>query len=185
MLFASQAATAIATAPSSEPGADLKALVDTSPIGVAVFDARTGNLKSLNREMTRLVESLRTPGHPSEALLKVITGRRADGREIALDRLPLAHELSVAETVRAEEIVLSVPDGRSVVARLNATPDSLGGRHGRVGRGHDAGPRAASGAGAIARGVPGHGKPRVCARLLTSIKGASATVLATAGIGSV
>ena len=55
----------------------------------------------------------------------MITCRRADGREIALDQLPLAQELSAAETVRAEEIVLSVPDGQSVTALLNATPIHL------------------------------------------------------------
>ena len=51
-----------------------------------------------------------------------IACRRADGREIALDRLPLAQALDSAETVRAEEIVLSVPDGRSVTTLINSTP---------------------------------------------------------------
>ncbi len=126
VLFASQAAAAIANARTyraeRRARADLEALVETSPVGVAVFDARTGTLVSLNREATRIVESLRMPGHPPEALLQVITCRRADGREIALDRLPLAGELSSAETVRAEEVELSVPDGRSVTTLINATP---------------------------------------------------------------
>ena len=39
-----------------------------------------------------------------------------------LDRLPLARALDRAETVRAEEVVLSVPDGRSVTTLINATP---------------------------------------------------------------
>ena len=104
VLFASQAATAIANARThraeQRARADLEALVDTSPVGVAVFDARTGNLKSLNREMTRLVESLRTPGHPTEALLKVITCRRADGREIALlNATPIHSEDGTVESV--------------------------------------------------------------------------------------
>ena len=104
VLFASQAATAIANARThraeQRARADLEALVDTSPVGVAVFDARTGNLKSLNREMTRLVESLRTPGHPTEALLNVITCRRADGREIALlNATPIHSEDGTVESV--------------------------------------------------------------------------------------
>ena len=104
VLFASQAATAIANARThraeQRARADLEALVDTSPVDVAVFDARTGNLKSLNREMTRLVESLRTPGHPTEALLKVITCRRADGREIALlNATPIHSEDGTVESV--------------------------------------------------------------------------------------
>ena len=52
----------------------------------------------------------------------MLTFRRADGREIALDEFPLAQALSTGETVRAEEIVLQIPDGRSVTTVVNATP---------------------------------------------------------------
>ena len=120
VLFAAQAATAIANARTYR--ADLEALIETSPVGVVVFEARTGNLVSLNREATRIVKSLCGPGQSVEQLLGVITCRRADGREIALDRLPLARALDRAETVRAEEVVLSVPDGRRVTTLINATP---------------------------------------------------------------
>ena len=126
VLFASQAATAIANARTHRDErsarADLEALVETSPVGVVVFDALTGNPVSLNREATRIVKSLCGPGQSAEQLLGVITCRRADGREIALDRFPLAGQLSSAETVRGEEIVLSTPDGRSVKTLINATP---------------------------------------------------------------
>ena len=57
-----------------------------------------------------------------EQLLEVVVCRRGDGREIRLDELPLADEFRNAETVRAEEIELSVPDGRSVTTLVNATP---------------------------------------------------------------
>ena len=43
-------------------------------------------------------------------------------REVSLAEFPLAEQLSSAETVRAEEIVLSVPDGRRVTTLINATP---------------------------------------------------------------
>ncbi len=126
VLFASQAATAIANARTyraeQRARADLEALVETSPVGVVVFDARTGGLVSLNREARRIVESLCSSGQSAEQLLEVLTCRRADGREFALDRLPLARVLDSAETVRAEEIELSVPDGRSVTTLINATP---------------------------------------------------------------
>ena len=72
--------------------------------------------------MSRIVEGLRTPGLPAEQLLEVMTCRFGDGREIALDAFPLARALGSAETVRAEEIMLSVPDGRSVATLVNATP---------------------------------------------------------------
>ena len=126
VLFAAQAAAAIANARTyraeRRARADLEALIETSPVGVVVFEARTGDPVSLNREARRIVEGLCLPGQTAEQLLKTITCRRADGREIALDRLPLARALSGAETVRAEEIVLSVPDGRSVTTLINATP---------------------------------------------------------------
>ena len=126
LVFAAQAAAAIAHARAyrdeRRARADLEALVDTSPVGVVVFNGRTGRLVSLNREAKRIAESLRQPGQPPEALLKVITCRRADGREIALDQFPLEQTLPSVEKVRGEEIVLSVPDGRRVTVLLNVTP---------------------------------------------------------------
>ena len=126
MLFASQAAAAIVNARTyraeQRTRADLEALIDTSPVGVVVFDARTGNPVSFNREAARIVEGLMMPDRPVENLLEVVTYRRADGREIALGEFALARELSSGETVRAEEMVLSVPDGRSVTTLVNATP---------------------------------------------------------------
>ena len=126
VLFASQAATAIANARTyraeQRAHAGLEALIETSPVGVTVFDAQTGDLVSINREARRIVEGLCLPGQTAEQLLETITCRRADGREIALARLPLARALSGAETVRAEEIALSAADGRSVTTLINATP---------------------------------------------------------------
>ena len=126
VLFASQAAAAIANARTyrdeQRARADLEALIETSPVGVVVFDAKKGNPKSVNREARRIVEGLHMPGRTLEELLEVITFRRADGREVDLNQLSLPQELSNAETVRAEEIVISHPDGRSVTTLLNATP---------------------------------------------------------------
>ena len=126
VLFASQAAAAIANARThrdeQRARADLEALVDTSPVGMVVFDAGTGRAVSFNREARRIVDSLRTFGQPPEQLLNVLTCRCSDRREVALDVAPLAHALRSGETVRAEEIELSVPDGRSVSTLLSATP---------------------------------------------------------------
>ena len=126
VLFASQAATAIANARTyraeQRARADLEALIETSPVGVVVFDVGTGHPVSLNREARRIVESLCNPGQSAEDLLGILTCRFADGREIALDEFPLARALSSAETVRAEEIVLTTPDGRSITMLVNATP---------------------------------------------------------------
>ena len=126
VMFSAQAATAIANARThryeQRARADLEALVDTSPVGVAVFNARTGKPVSFNREAKRIVEFLLTPGRAPEQLLEIITCRRADGQEVSLEKHPLAQTLSTATTVRAEEMVLQVPDGRSVTTLVNVTP---------------------------------------------------------------
>ena len=124
--FASQAARVIANArryrEEQHARSDLEALVDTAPIGVTVFDARSGDLVSVNREAQRIVSTLQEPGQHAADLLRVMTVRRADGREFSLQEFTVAEALTPAETVRAEEIVMHVPDGRSVTALMNATP---------------------------------------------------------------
>ena len=126
LLFATQAAAAIAHARAysdeRRARADLEALIETSPVGVAVFDTTGGNPVSFNREAKRLVESLCLSGQRLEQLLEVMTCRFADGREISLAKLPITAVLTNAETMRAEEIELSVPDGRSVTTLINVTP---------------------------------------------------------------
>ena len=126
VLFASLAATAIANARTYRAEwrarADLEALVETSPVGVVVMDAAAGRAVSFNREARRIMEPLRTAGRPLEELQDVITLQRADGREVSLAEFPPAAHLGNGETVRAEEIVFSVPDGRSVRTLVNATP---------------------------------------------------------------
>ena len=125
-LFASQAATAIANARThrdeQRARVDLEALVDTSPVGVAVFDVRAGRPVSLNREARRIAEGLHMPDRSLEQFLEVLTVRRADGQEVSLERLSITQALSTGEMVRAEEIVLEVPDGRRVRTLVNATP---------------------------------------------------------------
>ena len=126
MLFAAQAATAIAHARTHRDErrarADLETLFETSPVGVVVFDGGTGELLSFNRETRRIIEGLGMPGQSADDLLGMITCRRADGEEVALSDFPMAQLLSSAETVRAEEMTLSVPDGCSMTTLVNATP---------------------------------------------------------------
>ena len=126
LMFASQAAMAITNArrhrEEQRARADLETLVKTCPVGVVVFDAKTGAPSSLNREGRRIVDGLRNPDQSAEELLQTLTYRRADGREISLQEFPIAQALSTGETVRAEEIVMQVPDGRSVTTIINATP---------------------------------------------------------------
>ena len=126
VMFASQAALVIANArrhrEEQRTRADLETLVNTTPVGVLVLDAGTGEVRSINREARRIVSGLCEPGGTAEQLLEVLTFRRADGREVSLVELPLAQGLRTGETVRAEEIVLQAPGGQSVTTLINATP---------------------------------------------------------------
>ncbi|MDE2974883.1 MAG: response regulator [Gemmatimonadota bacterium] len=126
ILFASQAATAIANAQAyrdeRRARADLEALVDTSPVGVAVFEAKTGALVRFNREGRRIIAGLDPSGHSPQEVLLSLKVCRADGEEVSFAGLPLTRALGNAERVRAEEMVLSAPDGRNVRTLVNATP---------------------------------------------------------------
>ena len=130
VMFASQAALVIANArrhrDERRARGNLETLIDTSPIGVVVFDARTAAPVSINRETRRILEGLRTAEQDVEQLLEVLTFRRANGREISLAEFPLARALGAGEAVRAEEIVITVPDGRSVATLVNASPIRAG-----------------------------------------------------------
>ena len=126
VMFASQAALVIANArryrDQQRAMADREAVVNTAPVGVVVFDAISGEPVSFNREAVRLVEGLLNGEPGLENLLEVVTIRRADGRQVSLKELSIAQAMSEGETVRAEEVVFEVPDGRSVKALMNATP---------------------------------------------------------------
>ena len=126
VMFASQAALVIANArrhrEEQRARTDLETLVNTTPVGVLVFDAKTGGVTSVNREARRIVNDLCAPGGSAEQLLEVLTFRRFDGREVSLVEFPLAQGLRTGETVRAEEIVLQAPGGQSVTTLINATP---------------------------------------------------------------
>ena len=124
LLFASQAANAIVNARTHHKAqrtrADQQTLVDTSPVGVVVFDAKAGKPMSFNHETRRLMEGLCTPDTSPQQFLELLTVERADGQEVSFHKNPRVFQ--TAEVLRAEEMVLRVPDGRSVKALVNATP---------------------------------------------------------------
>ena len=126
VMFASQAAVAIINArrhgEERQARADLETLMNTAPVGVVVFNARTGAPRYFNREAMRIVDCLRNPDQAPEDIIETLTVRRGDGREVSFRESPLAPVLSTGETVRAEEIVIQVPDGRSLTILVNSTP---------------------------------------------------------------
>ena len=126
VLFASQAATAIANARAyhdeQRARADLEALIETSPFGVVVLAARSGEIVSINSEARRMVADLLSTGGSLREAQEAMVVRRADGTEVSLAEFSLAEALGSAEVVRVEEMVLSVPGGSAVRALVNATP---------------------------------------------------------------
>ena len=120
VLFAQQAAAALANARAhreeQRTRADLEALVETCPVGVVVLDAAGGAPVSLNREARRILAGFGAAEAPPARLREALVCRRGDGREVTLG--DLAH----AETVRAEEVEISVPGGASVRVLIDATP---------------------------------------------------------------
>ena len=133
VMFASQAAQVIANArrhrDERRARARLETLIDTSPVGVAVFEVGTDAPVTFNREARRIFDDLRDPEQSLEDLLGLLTIRRSNGGEVSLMEFPLAEVQGTSERVRAEEIVMAAPNGRSVTVLLNATPiRSEGGR---------------------------------------------------------
>ena len=121
-MFAAQAAAAIDNARTHDQErrarADLEAVVETSPVGVVVYDVRTRTAKSFNNEARQLIEKLVSPGPFPEATLNAVTIRRADGSEWAYGaKLP-----NPGQAVYGEEIEISVPDGRRVSVLVNSKP---------------------------------------------------------------
>ncbi len=126
VMFAAQAALVIANArrygEALRARADMETLVDTSPVAVLVFDARTGELKSLNREAKRIAGEMVPAAESIEEALGAARIRRADGREAGVAEMLLEREMSLGERVRVEEIVIEAPGDRRLTALVNATP---------------------------------------------------------------
>ena len=102
--------------------AELEGLIDSSPLGVLVFDGRTGDLLSINEEARRILGGMRGHGRSLDRVLDVLSFRRPDGRELGLDELPLTRALSSGKTVLAEEVVISQANGFSVTTLINSRP---------------------------------------------------------------
>ena len=126
VMFATQAALVITStrrhAEERRARADLEALVNISPVGVLVFDPKTGGLISFNEETRRIVGKLNAPGRDLDQLLETMTLRTPDGREIPIDELPTTRAVRSGETVLADEVVIHLLDGRTINTLVNARP---------------------------------------------------------------
>ncbi|MDE0375512.1 MAG: ATP-binding protein [bacterium] len=125
-MFAAQAAMAITNArrygDEQRAKADLEALLNTSPVGVLVFDALTRGVVRINREACRVIGHQSGEEKDSARTLGKVEFRRMDGTVMAPDEVPFQRALRTGETVRAEESVIVPPSGDQVTTLINATP---------------------------------------------------------------
>ena len=125
-MFAAQAAMAITNArrygDEQRAKADLEALLNTSPVGVLVFDALTRGVVRINREACRVIGHQSGEEKDSARTLGKVEFRRMDGTVMAPDEVPFQRALRTGETVRAEESVIVPPTGDQVTTLINATP---------------------------------------------------------------
>ena len=126
VMFVSLAATAISNARRYEhefrARTDLETMFNISPVGVAVFDARTGDLLSHNPEIQRLFGDQNALNSTWHENLDRITFRRFDGKEIPQGEFVLNRVFQSQERVQAEEVVAELPDGRVIPTLINAAP---------------------------------------------------------------
>ena len=133
-MFASQVALVIANARQHRDErrvrSDLETLINTTPVAVVVFNLASGAPASFNREGRRIADVLGITERPppsgdewtAEQMIAALTVRDADGYEISMGQFPLANALNVEQPLRATEVVLQGPDGRSISALVNVTP---------------------------------------------------------------
>ena len=117
VLFASQAATAIVNArrygDERRAKVELEDLVRTSPAGILVVDAKTGDILLHNEEAKRIVRDVQLPERNVRHLHGMMSFFGADGREIPDSELPL-RRAAQGEITRSEEVFMRLPDGRDV-----------------------------------------------------------------------
>ena len=104
-LFASQAAIVISNArrytEEHRAKADLEALFDISPVGIMVFDAKTGALVSRNEEVRRIDSSMKGQSRNISEILHLVSLKDHAGQDIPLEKQPITRALTTGETVRS------------------------------------------------------------------------------------
>lgn len=125
-MLAAQAATVICNARRYEEEhrakMELEALMDISPVAVSVFDTRVGEMTFINQESRRIMGELGIPDEEMENVYQLLRFTRTDGREIPFAELPGTRALQTGEVVKADEIVVHLPNGNSITALVSCTP---------------------------------------------------------------
>ena len=101
---------------------DLQALIEMSPVAVAVWEAGDSRAVLSNREARRLIEYVGGPGCTLEALLEKARYTTLDGEEVALADEPVVQRMAAGGEQRALEVELYVPGGPRLPLLVNVTP---------------------------------------------------------------
>lgn len=124
--FAAQAGAAISNSRRFETErriqTDLRALVEIAPVGLQVFDAKTGAVLTSNQECQRIGGEVGSQAMSWQDTFESIALFRADGRRLPVGDRPSTQVLQSGEVVRAEEITLRFPDGRKINTLISAAP---------------------------------------------------------------
>ena len=124
--FAAQAGAAIVNARKFERErrikTDLKALVKIAPVGLVVFDAKTGAVLTSNQECQRIGGVVGSNAKSWQETFEHVQMYRSDGRLLPVGDRPATQVLQSGEIVRGEEISLHFSDGRIVDTLINAAP---------------------------------------------------------------
>ena len=125
-MFSSQAAVAISNAlnyrSEQHSRANLEALVDLSPVGVMVFDAKTMNIIAINQEAQRISRYRYGLGTSLEEIRRIRVVRYMNGQAVPADDRPILRTLNSGEGMRAEEFMLDEDDGSGFPVLFSTTP---------------------------------------------------------------
>ena len=118
--FATQVSNAIANArtysSAQRARAELEGVLDAAPTGLIVFRRRGEGPPLINREARRLMAPLGKEEQSAEDILEALDAERPDGTVVDRDGLLRG------DTTWAEEVRLSMPDGRSTTVLANSVP---------------------------------------------------------------
>ena len=100
---------------------NLKTVIETTPVGVAAFVPRSGGPMSLNEAAIRIFKGLDPANRHLKHIVDSSIVRWTDGQEMSLAEFVFALLQPGKGTLRAEELVLSVPGRRSLAVLANAS----------------------------------------------------------------
>ena len=106
---------------STGPRTHFETLLNTTPVGVLVFEPERAGLLYANREAERILGDLLISGGSLRELLDTATYRSAHGGKIPMRDLPVGKVLRSGEVIVAEELIVEA-EGRSISVMVNATP---------------------------------------------------------------